>query len=409
MQASNDKKAHTRQVGIDDVAVGMFVEDIITDQGGLFVEQNMKIGSQQQIDSLKKRGIKAVRINTQKGMGAKSDAGADATDEGKEAEVDYDTELAKAVIIHKEGIIKVGEVLKTIRNGRNFSLVMVRTVAESIVESIIRNRDALVSLCQIKDNDNYTYTHSLNVAILIVAVANSLKYPVDRLVEIGMGGLLHDIGKMRVPESILNKPGRLTDTEFAMMKRHPEFGVESILDQRGIADITKKVVLQHHERYNGKGYPFGIKGERIHEVGLISAIADVYDALTSERVYKAALTPQKALAMIFRNSDKEYSNKIVEQFTRLMGIYPVGSFVKLTTGEMGVVVRMDREALLAPSVLILFDRMGNRLKEPHTMESLNRQAGKQGEVHKIEMSLNPAAFNIDVGEYIVNNSLILNK
>ena len=413
MRDNKKEEIHLEEVDIDDVKVGMYIEDIIEGDGRLLVSENRIMKNTDQIEDLKKKGIKKVRVDIQKGKDVGRITSAPEvtveTDQRKR-EFEYYKELDKAVEVHKNGLERATRVLKAIREGKPFSITTIKNAAQDIVESVMRNPDALLSLSQLKDYDNYTYIHSVNVAILTVSVAYHLQYSEERLVEIGMGGLLHDIGKMKVPEDILNKPGKLTDSEFAIIKRHPELGIESILDQRGITDIARKVVLQHHERYNGKGYPYGIKGERIHEVGLISAVADVYDALTSDRIYKAAWTPQKALATIFKQRDKDYSSKIVEIFTKMMGVYPAGSFVRLSSGEMGVVVRIEQGALLAPDVLILFDRYGKRVKTPYKIELYKKLAEKEGEKYKIEMSLNPRAFNVDVGEYIVKTSgLLYNK
>ena len=410
MRDIDKKEPHLEEVDIDDVKVGMYIEDALEGDGRLLVSENRIRKKTDQNEDLKKKGIRKVRVDIQKGK----DVGRITSAPEVSVEVDinkrefeYYKELDKAVKVHKDGLDRATRVLKAIREGKPFSVTTIKNAAQDIVESIMRNPDALLSLSQLKDYDNYTYIHSVNVAILTVSVAYHLDYSEERLVEIGMGGLLHDIGKMRIPEDILNKPGKLTDSEFAIIKRHPELGIESILDQRGITDIPRKVVLQHHERYNGKGYPYGIKGERIHEVGLISAVADVYDALTSDRIYKAAWTPQKALATIFKQRDKDYSSKVVEIFTKMMGVYPVGSFVRLSSGEMGVVVRIEQGALLAPDVLILFDKYGKRVKEPYKVELYKELEGKDGVKGKIEMSLNPRAFNIDVGDYIVKTSGLL--
>lgn len=413
MNDSNKEDSHLEEVDIDDVKLGMYIEDVIEGDDRLVVSENRKIRSTDQIEDLKGKGVKKVRINLQKGedLGRVAKVSGDHHQfEAPKREVEYFKELDKAVEVHKDGLERTTEVLKAIREGKPFSIATIKTAAEDIVQSIMRNPDALLSLSQLKDYDNYTFMHSVNVAILIVSAAYQLDYPGDRLVEIGTGGLLHDIGKMRVPEKILNKPGKLTDSEFAVIKRHPELGMESILDQRGVSDIAKKVVLQHHERYNGRGYPFGIKGERIHEVGLISAVADVYDALTSDRIYKAAWTPQKALATIFQQRDRDYCSRIVDLFTKMMGVYPVGSFVKLVSGEMGVVIRIEQGSLLAPDLLVLFDKYGKRLKTPFKVELSKKQVDKDGAQYKIEMSLNPRAFNVNVSDFIVKTSgLLYNK
>lgn len=404
---------YPEDIDIDDVKVGMHITDVVEDDGKLLVSENRIIQNTEQIEELKKKGVVKVRVDSEKGKDVSmGDSQQDSNLENDidKREFEYYKELDKAVEVHRDGLERTTRVLQAIREGKPFSVSEIKKAAEDMVGSIVRSPDALVSLSQLKDYDNYTYIHSVNVAVLTISVAYQQQYSVEKLVEIGMGGLLHDIGKMKVPEYILNKPGKLTDSEFALIKRHPELGIESILEQREISDITRKVVLQHHERYNGRGYPFGIKGERIHEVGLISAVADVYDALTSDRIYKAAWTPQKALATIFSQRDKDYSSKIVEIFTKIMGVYPVGSFVKLATGEMGVVVRIEKRTLLAPDVLILFDKYGKRVKVPYKVELSKKPAEKGSIKHRIEISLNPKAFNVDVGEYIVKVSgLLYNK
>lgn len=403
MDVLEKNESYLKQISIDDVEVDMYIEDVLDGNSLLLISANKFILNREQIDNLKNRGVKSVYINTQKGKDFdKKSAISDRNGKPEEqkCEVEYYRELNKAIEVHQEGIIRATEVLSAIRAGQPFSLSILKSAAEDIVESVNRNPDALVSLSQIKGYDNYTFVHSVNVAILIASLCRTMGYPNELLAEVGMGGLLHDIGKMRVPESILNKPGKLTDAEFAIVKRHPEFGVEAIFDKRGISDITRKIVLQHHERYSGNGYPYGIKGERIHEVGLISAVADVYDAMTSEKVYRAAWTPQKALALIFQECDKGFSRRVVEHFTKLMGIYPVGSFVKLVSGEMGVVIRVDKRNLLAPVVLIIFDKIGRRLKRPVKFELWKKQREKEGEKYKIKISLNPKAFNVNFEDYI---------
>ncbi len=403
MDNNKNSKDIEQYMDINDVKVGMYIENVFTEDGKLLISENQEIENTEQVKELKKQGVKKVRINLAKGRNTvKMDPEPDeiSEDDIQERAEAYYKELDKAVKVHQDGVIRVSGVLHAIREGQSFSISTIKNVAENIVESLHRNPDALASLSQLKGYDNYTYIHSVNVAILVTTLAKALGYTNERLVDIGIGGLLHDVGKMRVPQKILNKPGKLSDTEFAVIKRHPEFGIDSILDHRGMSDIARKVMLQHHERYNGKGYPYGIKGERIHEVGLISAVADVYDALTSDRVYKAAWTPQKALAMIFKGCDRDYSRRIVELFTKHMGVYPVGSFVKLNSGELGVVIRVDKGRLLAPVLLVLFDGNGKRLSVPQKMELWEKQGEKDGKKYRIEASISPKAFNVDVGDII---------
>jgi HD-GYP domain-containing protein (c-di-GMP phosphodiesterase class II) len=205
---------------------------------------------------------------------------------------------------------------------------------------------------------------------------------------------------MRIPEKILNKPGKYVDWEFNMMKKHPEYGLDILKDKRKISDFSKALVIQHHERFNGKGYPFQLKGMEINEISLIGAVADVYDALTSNRVYRAAWTPQKALAVIFQGCDVDYSREIVERFTKQMGIYPIGSFVRLYSGEMGVVINIDHGRLLAPHILVLFSAEGVRLEKPVEYDLAEKFSMPDGKRFAVEISLNPRSYGINISDYI---------
>jgi putative nucleotidyltransferase with HDIG domain len=393
--------SYVKKISIDDCTSGMFVEDVFNKDDLLLLSADSLITGNDQIDHLRRQGVSYLYINVGKGKDVpqKVDpavAGADAM----KREVEYYKELEQAKAIQRQTIATAREALVAIRRGGSFSVSKIEESSQNIVESILRNRDALISLCQIKGYDEYTYTHSVNVSVLTTAVAHTLGYNRDRLLEVGVGGLLHDVGKMRVPEAILNKPGKYADWEFNMMKKHPEYGMDILKDKKSVSEVSKALVIQHHERCNGKGYPFHLKAAEINEIGLIGAVADVYDALTSNRVYRAAWTPQKALAVIFQGCDEEYSRRVVELFTKQMGIYPVGSFVRLHSGEMGVVIKVDHGRLLAPNILILFDTAGNRLKRPLEYDLSQKQAEPNGTRFAVDVSLNPRSYGVDVSEYI---------
>jgi putative nucleotidyltransferase with HDIG domain len=393
--------SYVKKISIDDCTVGMYIEDVFNREDVLLLSADSLISENSQIAALRRQGVMSLYIDVGKGKDVpkKIDEGREAADTTRR-EVEYFKELEQAKTIQRQTLATAKEALDSIRKGRTFSISKVEESSQNIVESILRNRDALISLCQIKGYDEYTYTHSVNVSVLTTAMAYSLGYNRDRLLEVGVGGLLHDVGKMRVPESILNKPGKYVDWEFNVMKKHPEYGLDILKDKRSVSEFSKALVIQHHERFNGKGYPFRLKGPQIHEIGLIAAVVDVYDALTSNRVYRAAWTPQKALAVIFQGCDEEYSREIVERFTKQMGIYPVGSFVRLLTGEMGVVIKVDHGRLLAPNVLILFDAGGKRLKTPVEYDLTEKQRHTGGDRFAVELSLNPRAYGVNVADYI---------
>jgi putative nucleotidyltransferase with HDIG domain len=384
-----------KKISIDDLIPGMFVCDVFNREDILLLSADSVITNNDQITALRRQGVVNVYINTGKGRDTLKKISVPEL-----REVEYYKEMGKARDIHRQTLDAAKNALDSIRKGGSFSVSQIEEASQNIVESILRNPDALVSLCQIRGYDEYTYTHSVNVSVLTTSMASSMGYNRDRLLEIGIGGMLHDIGKMRVPESILNKPGKYTDWEFNIMKKHPEYGIEIVKDKKNISEFSKKLIIQHHERYNGKGYPRRLKGSEIDEIGLIGAVVDVYDALTSDRIYRAAWTPQKALAVIFQGCDEEYSRNIVERFTRRMGIYPVGSFVRLVSGEMGIVMRVDKGQLLLPEVLILFDASGNRLAKPVEYDLLKKKNESDGKSYSIQISLNPIAYGVKIADYI---------
>jgi putative nucleotidyltransferase with HDIG domain len=392
---------YVKRITIDDLIPGMYVEDVLNRDGVLLLTADSIITGGEQIETLRRQGVASLYINIQKGIDLPEPALASSkSNDPSLREIEYYKELEYARAIHKKTVDTARDALDAIKIGQNFSLSKIEEAAQEMVASILRNPDAMISLSQIKGYDEYTYVHSVNVSVLATSLAYSMNYNRDQLLEVGIGGVLHDVGKMRVPESILNKPGKYTEGEFNIMKRHPELGLAIVNEKKGISEVSKAMVIQHHERYNGKGYPRGLKGGAIAEIALISAVADVYDALTSNRVYRAAWTPQKALAFIFQGCDEDYSREVVERFTKQMGIYPVGSFVKLASGELGVVTRVDRGNLLQPVVLMLFDEAGSRYPFPVEYDLSTKLKEPGGDRFGVEISLNPRAYGVDVTEYI---------
>lgn len=383
---------------VEKIKLGMYLGDVFDAQGNLLFASGTVVHSPEQIELLRKHNISSVfAIEIKENPYAY----------GRSGEIDvlnleeaYYKELSRAKEIHRSTLQTAREVLINARLGRLMPVKKIESTAEKIIDSVTRNPDALVSLAQIKGYDEYIYVHSVNVAILITSLAYSMGYREEKLLQAGIGGLLHDIGKMGIPESILNKKGKYSCGEYAIMKRHPDIGISMLKGYRDISDFSRTVVIQHHERYNGSGYPRQLTGSMISEIGLIAAVADVYDAVTTDKDYRAAWTSHKALAMIFQGCDMEYSRRIVEFFTKHLGIYPVGSFVKLLSGEMGIVIRVEKGEILAPDVLILYSADGKKLKQPKEYKLLNMQKLENGSQYKIVQSLNPKDFNICVENYV---------
>ncbi len=240
-----------------------------------------------------------------------------------------------------------------VRLGRNIDEQRLRTIITGMVDCVVRNPDALIWFTQLRNKDEYTALHSIRVAILALAFGRHLELTVPELNILGVGALLHDIGKLKVPNAILNKPGRLTDHEFAIVKGHVPEGVKILESLRHIPLSAVEVAGCHHERYQGGGYNRGLSGDRIGLFGLMAAIVDTYDAITSDRAYHAGMSAYEALGRLYAMRNKEYHGGLVDRFIQCLGTYPVGSIVELTTGDVGVVIAVNRQRYLRPTVALV--------------------------------------------------------
>ena len=227
-------------------------------------------------------------------------------------------------------------------------------LVEEISNSILRNPGALISLARLKTADDYTYMHSVAVCALMIALARQLQLSEQETREAGIAGLLHDLGKAMIPMEVLNKPGKLTDEEFAIVKTHPEKGYQLLLGGVGITDMTKDVCLHHHEKVAGTGYPKGLKGEQISLYAKMGAVCDVYDAITSNRPYKAGWDPAESLRQMAEWAKGHFDETVFQAFVKSLGIYPIGSFVRLESGRLGVVLEQNEKSLLKPRIKVFF-------------------------------------------------------
>jgi len=243
------------------------------------------------------------------------------------------------------------------------SIDQVRSVIDKIIDELTENNDILVNLCDIKTYDSYTFDHSVNVCILSMLTAIGLGYNKERTKELGVGAILHDIGKLKIPLKILNKPGRLTHDEFEEVKKHTIYGYEMLKKVDSISNISAYVALAHHERYNGTGYPLKKKGKDIHQSARIAAVSDVYDALTSNRVYRKRMPPNQALEYISAFTYQYFDYDVVKSFINNIAIYPVGTGVELSTGEKCLVVKNYKSMPMRPMVRVIYDSNNNKLKD----------------------------------------------
>ena len=315
-------------------------------------------------------------------------------------QVPFKEEIKKARIIQREALTVVKDFMRDVRVGKNIETERAAIVVNSMVDSIFRNQEALFSLTRIKDYDDYTFVHCINVSVLSLAIGRQLNFNAEELQELGMGALLHDLGKMKVPSNILNKPGKLTPEEYEVIKKHPEYGMEVLEKARNISASAKLISLQHHERYDGSGYPLGLTGENIDRFSQLVAIVDVYDAITSERCYSKGMPPHEAVKKIYQWAQKDFNQKMVAQFIQAVGIYPVGTLLKMDTGEIGVVIYINPENLLRPRILIIYQDSHNRLKTPLEVDLIEKSSSQQEYRRTIIKSLDPKKWDIDIKQFL---------
>jgi HD-GYP domain-containing protein (c-di-GMP phosphodiesterase class II) len=309
-------------------------------------------------------------------------------------------ELLIAQEIHKRATETVAEMMRHLQVGRTLKLVMINQVVTDLMESILRNPDAFSWLMHLKKKDDYSYTHSVDSCALAVTFGRHLGLPRDSLISLGTGALLFDVGKVKLPEGLLNKPGRLSPDEFQIMKKHVDYGVDIVTKIKGSSMEITDMVRAHHERFDGSGYPLGTRGSDIPLFGRIAGILDCYDAITSNRSYQQAISPHQALRVLYNARDKSFQEVLIEQFIQCLGVYPTGSLVEMVSGEVGIVIAQNRVRRLRPKIMLILDQNKVALKNYETVDLDRETAGKHLELAKV---LEPGSYGINPKEYYLGN------
>jgi putative nucleotidyltransferase with HDIG domain len=373
-----------KRIAVKDVRMGMFITELCGSwMEHPFFKTKFLLEDNQDLESLIKSGIKEVWINTDKGLDADEIVpGKTLSDIEDETEkmlrdaarakriektsMDEEVKIARRVCNKsKEAVISM---FNDARMGKAIEVEQAQELVEEISESVMRQPHALISLARLKNADEYTYMHSVAVCALMIALARQLGLDEDMVRECGLAGLLHDLGKMGIPNKILNKPGKLTDDEFTTIKSHPQIGASILMDNPFVSPMVLDVVLHHHEKVDGSGYPHKLSGDVISLFAKMGAVCDVYDAITSNRPYKKGWSPAESIRKMAEWSKGHFDEAVFQAFVKTVGIYPTGSLVRLESGRLGVVTEQNETSLLTPKVKVFFSA---KMKTPILQETLD--------------------------------------
>jgi HD-GYP domain-containing protein (c-di-GMP phosphodiesterase class II) len=312
-----------------------------------------------------------------RGTAPRPTAGADAARSGMA------DELERAAAVCRRSKAAVTSMFNEARLGKAIDAERCRSLVGEIADSVYRNPGALVSLARLKTADDYTYMHSVAVCALMVSLARTLALSDAQCREAGLAGLLHDMGKAAMPLEILNKPGKLTDEEFAVMRTHPQLGHAMLLEGRGATEAVLDLCLHHHEKMNGGGYPHGLAGDAISLFARMGAVCDVYDAITSHRPYKSGWDPAESVARM-AGWRGHFDSAVFAAFVKSLGIYPTGSLVRLESGRLAVVQEQNPQSLTTPVVKVFFSTRSNMpipVQRVDLVASNDRIIGRESRTH----------------------------
>jgi putative nucleotidyltransferase with HDIG domain len=392
-----DQNKNNHDIPISQLKPGMYVVSVSKGKNSVSVKTQGYIYNSDKIMSLKKAGIKRAVVDPSKEKqldpkiaNIKNTSLKERREPPKKS-ISLDQEMLKAHKLYNNAKGVQQKILDAIMEGRVINTKEVKESTDAIVDSIFRNQDAMSCMSRLRLKDDYLIEHSLNVSILMTIFAKHLGIDDAIIQQLALGAFLHDIGKIKVRDEVLNKPGKFTPDEYEEMKKHVSFGVKILEDTPHISHIVMSMVKEHHERIDGSGYPFGITDDAISKYGRMIAIVDSYDAMTAERVYKAGMHPIKAFKILVNESRDVYDAILVEKFVQCLGVYPIGTLVKLDSGKLALISRLNKRSPLKPVVRVFYN---TRLKQAIAIEEIDLSKSKYKD--QIDCCIKPEEFNINL-------------
>jgi len=363
-----------KQISVDELQFGVFIAELDRPWTETpFMFQGFVFNTEQQRETLKKF-CKKVYIDTEKGLdpadNSQSKAGQAhvsvlATIKEKvayqeKASIKLEAPVARAA--HAKSAVVMKDVFSTIKAGKALDAPRVKEAVTSMTDSVVRNPDAMLLLTKMKEKNEHTLDRALGVSIYMITFGRFLQLPREQLDLLGMLGLLQDVGKVRIPEGLLQKKEPLSEDERKICNSHVEHSVAVLKGTSGLPPDLPALAALHHERYDGKGYPKGLKGGEIGLFGGIAGLVDCFDAMTHVRPYGEVLAPSNALNMIYNWRNAQFDGPLIEQFIHCVGIFPVGAMVELYSSEIGIVIAQNPAMRLMPRVMVVLDARGKPIK-----------------------------------------------
>lgn len=308
-------------------------------------------------------------------------------------------EVTVAKSLRKEVCSAVDEIMSNVREDKKLDVKRTKEVVSSMTESILRNPNAFLWMRMLKDKDSYTYSHCMDSSALAIAFGRYMGLSRDELEDLGIGALLSDVGKMQVPPELLNKPGKLTDKEFELIKKHVGFSVRIMQNSGGFSKKAMAAAATHHERLDGSGYPRALRGREIPVLGRMAAIVDCYDAITSDRPYRRQISANEAVRRLYDWRGTAFQSELVEQFIQTLGTYPTGSIVELSTGQVGIVISQNRLRRLRPKIMLILDAGKSKYNFAPMLDLLNETHDSSGNPLEIIKVLEPGTYGIEPREF----------
>lgn len=386
-------------IPVNQLQPGMYVIAIASQTGAMEIAQTGLVTNRQQVDALIRRGVLTVRVDLARSKlpgieQVVSPSPAQSAGSARPAGSGEGREL-KIRRLYQEARELQGKFIRHLKAGEPIDITPLAAVAEEMVDTMFTHGDAMLCLARIRAKDAYLMEHSMNVAILLANFGRYLGLERSVLKELTLGGLLHDVGKIMTPDEVLNKPGKLTDEEFGVMRQHVVHSYDILSNTAGITPTMLEVAANHHERLDGTGYPQRLKGEQLSLYTRMSGIVDVYDAVTADRVYKQGMQPTQAFRILLKGINQHFDAELVTKFIKCMGVYPVGTLVQLSNQRLAVVMQRNEQQPLKPLVKVIY-----HATQRHYLEVQWLDLARNGGQESIESTVDPKEFGINLANFV---------